>query len=158
MPKVGVSMNALQFESELNKWATRLVPSIGKKIHGAVTEATYLGIVQKTPVLTARARGNWIPTLGSPSLEWGDHLNAGVSMTGVPPTGAERGAAKAIKSQLEVLALGSTISYITNNLEYIEGLEDGTISMKTAPNAMVQGTIINTLDGLKVDVILKGIR
>ena len=114
--------------------------------------------MQKTPVLTARARGNWIATLGSPSSEVGNHLNAGVSLTGVPPTSVEKGMGKAIKQKLEGLPLGSSTAYIANNLDYIGLLEDGSISKKSAPNAMVQQTIINTLDGLKVEVVLKSVR
>ncbi len=151
-------MNPEQFRRELNRWTTRLIPAVGKKIHAAVTEAAYLGITQKTPVLTARARGNWVVSLGAPSDEFGDHLNAGVSITFASNTGIEKAAGKAVKQKLEVLRLGSQISYVTNNLDYILGLEDGTISPKVPPGAMVQGTIINTLDGLKVDVILKGVR
>jgi len=151
-------MRAPQFEREMRRWARHNVPLIGKKIHGAVTEAVYLGIVQKTPVLTARARGNWMPTLGAPSSEVGDHLNAGVSTTGAPPTSVEKSQGKAIKKKLEGLPLGGSIAYITNNLDYIQRLEDGTLSIKSAPNAMVQQTIINTLDGLKVDVVLKSVK
>jgi len=152
-----VPMQPIQFEREIRRWATWNLPKIGKKIHAAVTEATYLGIVEKTPVLTARARGNWIPTLGAASQEGGDHLNAGVSTTGTPPTGTEKAKARAIKQKLEALPLGQSIAYIANNLPYIDGLESGT-SPKSPPHAMVAGTIINTLDGLKVSIILKDVR
>ena len=139
------------------RWANHNLPLIGKKIHAAVTEAMYLGITRKTPVLTARARGNWITSVGAPSQEVGNHLNAGVSLTGSPNTGHEKASGRAIKQKLEALPLGKSKSYITNNLDYIAGLENGT-SPKAPANAMVQGTIINTLDGLKVRVILKDVR
>ena len=158
MPAIGISMQPIQFEREIQRWANHNLPLIGKKIHAAVTETLYLGITRKTPVLTARARGNWIPTVGAPSQEFGDHLNAGVSHTGTPNTGIEKATGRAIKQKLEALPLGQAVAYISNNLDYIAGLEDGTISKKVAPNAMVQGTIINTLDGLKVEVILKDVR
>ncbi len=157
MPAIGKQMHSFQFEAEMIRWATKNIPLIGKKVHAAVTEAVYLGIVQKTPVLTARARGNWIPSLGAPSEEHGEHLNAGVSLTGVPPTSTERGYGKAIKQKLEALPLGSQTAYVTNNLDYISRLENG-YSPKAPPGAMVQQTIINTLDGLKVEVVLKGVR
>ena len=133
------------------------MPLIGKKIHAAVTEAVYLGITRRTPVLTARARGNWIPSVGAPSQEVGDHLNAGVSTTGSPNTGQEKAAGRAIKQKLEALPLGKSKSYIVNNLDYILGLEEGK-SPKAPANAMVEGTIINTLDGLKVSKILKDVK
>jgi len=154
----GINLTPLQFEAEMKRWANKQMPLIGKKIHAAVTEHIYLGITMKTPVLTARARGNWVPSLGVASQLSGDFLNAGVHVTGAPNTGLEKEAARAIKHQLEALPLGRTKSYITNRLDYIELLEDGSISMKSPPNAMVQGTIINTLDGLKVDIVLKGVR
>ncbi len=152
-----VPLKAPQFEAEMRRWALKNMPLIGQKIHAAVTEAVYIGIVQKTPVLTGRARGNWIPSLSAPSEEVGDHLNAGVSLTGVPATSQEREAGKAIKKKLEAVPLGSQTSYVANNLDYISRLEDGH-SPKAPPGAMVQNTIINTLDGLKVEVVLKGVR
>ena len=152
-----IPMKALQFERQMNFWARINLPLIGRKLHAAVTENVYIGITQKTPVLTARARGNWIPSIGSSSELMGDHLNAGVSITGAPSTGLELARARAIKHKLEALPLGQAKSYITNNQPYIKKLEDGTISKKSPPNAMVQGTIINTLDGLKVSVVLKDV-
>jgi hypothetical protein len=149
-------MNHEQFEREMRRWANQNVPLIGKKIHAAVTEAVYQGIVQKTPVLTGRARGNWFPTNGAPSAQVGEDV-AGVSVTGQPMTSEEKGRVRAVTSKLEALPLGAERTFITNNLDYILKLEEGS-SPKAPPNAMVQQTIINTLDGLKVDIVLKGIR
>ncbi len=157
MPAIGVQMTAPQFEREMTRWAERNVPLIGKRIHGLVTSTVYWGITQRTPVLTSRARGNWIPTIGAPSDERGDHLTAGVSTTGEPATGKEKLQGRGIQQKLEALPLGQT-SFITNNLDYIQLLENGSISIKSPPNAMVQGTINNTLDAIKVEVVLKGIR
>lgn len=148
---VAVKMRPARFEREMRRWAVENVPLIGKLIHQKVAEVVYQGIVQRTPVLTGRARGNWFPTNGSPSSESGEHV-AGVSITGQPMTSEEKARIKTVTSKLKVLPLGAEKVFITNNLEYIQGLEDGTISKKTPPNAMVQGTIINTLDGLKVDI------
>jgi hypothetical protein len=144
-------MTPLQFNAEMQKWALKNVPLIGKAVHSAVTQAVYKGIVEKTPVLTGRARFNWFPTLGAPSpLKLEETAN--VSTTGSPQTGEERARINTVTQQLKALPLGKTTVYISNNQPYIVGLEDGTISKKVAPNAMVQGTIINTLDGLKVDI------
>ncbi len=149
-------MRAAAFENEMRRWARHNIPLIGKKIHAAVTNAVYIGIVQKTPVLTSLARGQWYPTNGAPSEQLTEHV-AGVSVTGVPATAEEKARVKTVTSKLEALPLGQEKTYITNNLDYILGLEQGT-SPKSPPAAMVQGTIINTLDGLKVDVILKSVR
>ena len=139
-----------QFNAEMQRWANQHVPAIGKEIHRAVSEHIYMGIVQKTPVLTGRARGNWYPSNGAPSQQVGEHL-AGVSVTGTPMTAEERGSIRAVTSKLKALPLGAEKIYIANNLDYILKLENGT-SPKSPPNAMVQQTIINTLDGLKVDI------
>jgi hypothetical protein len=156
MVLVNHNMNPLQFEAEMTKWAVKNIPLIGKAVHSAVATATYKGIVEKTPVLTGRARHNWFPTNGAPS-SMAVEETAGVSLTGQPMTGEEVARINTVTRKLKGLPLGAEPVYITNNQPYIQGLEDGTISQKTPPHAMVQGTIINTLDGLQIDVVLKGI-
>ena len=151
---VNHNMSAKQFEAEMSRWATVHVPRIGKAVHSAVTKAVYEGIVQKTPVLTGRARGNWFPSTGSPSEEVGERRFGG-STTGEPVTAAEKSMIKTVTDKLEALPLGQSPAFVTNNLDYIQLLEDG-YSPKSPPAAMVQGTIINTLDGLKIDIVPKG--
>ena len=68
----------------------------------------------------------------------------------------EKARIKAVTSKLDALPLGSEKVYIANNLDYILKLENGS-SPKSPPNMMVQGTIINTLDGLKVTIRPKGV-
>jgi hypothetical protein len=147
---VNHNMNHAQFQAEMTKWALRNVPLIGKAVHAAVVQATYQGIVTKTPVLTGRARNNWFPTNGTPSSEAVEET-AGVSVTGQPMTSEERGRINTVTRKLKGLPLGQEEVFITNNQPYIQGLEDGR-SPKSPPAAMVQGTIINTLDGLKIDI------
>ena len=139
-----------QFSAEMTKWALKNVPLIGKAVHSAVTTAIYSGIVKRTPVLTGRARHNWFPTNGSPS-EAAVEETAGVSQTGQPPTAQEVARINTVTRKLKGLPLGSETVFITNNQQYIAGLEDGR-SPKSPPAAMVQGTIINTLDGLQIDI------
>ena len=151
-----VPMLAPQFEAEMIKWATKNVPLIGKAVHSAVTTATYKGIVTKTPVLTGRARHNWFPTNGAPS-EARVEETAGVSRTGEPMTAQEVARINTVTRKLKGLPLGSQEVFISNNLDYILGLEEGK-SPKSPPNGMVQNTIINTLDGLQVDIVsIKGL-
>jgi hypothetical protein len=149
-----VSMKPRSFEAHMRKWGHVYVPQIGKSIHKQVAEFVYNGIVTKTPVLTGRARHNWFPTNGSPS-ESAVEETASVSQTGQPMTAEEKARIKSVTGKLDALPLGAEKVYITNNLDYISKLEDG-YSPKSPPNAMVQGTIINTLDGLKVTIKLKG--
>lgn len=147
------NLTTLQFEAEMTRWAIKHIPKIGKIVHAAVTEAVYNGIVRRTPVLTGRARGNWFPSTGSPSEQVGEHVFGG-SRTGEPVTGEEKARIKTIVAKLKALPLGETTAYITNNLDYIQRLEDGK-SPKSPPQAMVRGTIINTLEGLQVDIVNK---
>lgn len=148
------NMKAHQFEAEMRRWAQKHVPRIGKAVHKAVTKAVYEGIVKKTPVLTGRARGNWFASMGAPSEEVGERLFGGTT-TGEPVTAAEKSMIKTVTDQLEALPLGQSPAFVTNNLDYISRLEDGH-SPKSPPKAMVRGTIINTLDGLKIDIVPKG--
>lgn len=150
-----INMNAAQFNAEMMRWANMNVPKIGKAVHSKVSEVVYQGIVQKTPVLTGRARHNWFPTLGAPSPAAVEET-AGVSRTGEPMTAEEKARITSVTQGLEALPLGQEKVFITNNLDYIAGLEDGR-SAKSPPNAMVQGTIINTLDGLQVSIVPKGV-
>ena len=156
MVLVNNNMTAAQFNREMTKWALLNVPKIGKLVHEAVATTVYEGIVTKTPVLTGRARNNWFPTNGTPSSASVEET-AGVSITGESMTGEETARIKAVTRKLKGLELGAEEVFITNNQPYIQPLEDGTISKKSPPAAMVEGTIINTLDGLKVDIVLKGI-
>ncbi len=146
-----VNMTHAQFHREMTKWAVKNIPLIGKAVHAAVSQAVYKGIVQKTPVLTGRARNNWFPSLGAP-IGYATEDTAGVSVTGQPQTSEERARINSVTRKLKALPLGQTNVFITNNQPYIQKLEDGTISKKSPPNAMVQGTIINTLDGLQIDI------
>lgn len=146
-----VLMTHNQFAAEMTRWAIKHVPDIGKAVHAAVTEHVYKGIVMRTPVLTSRARHNWFPTMGAPSSV-AVEATAGVARTGEPMTGQEKARIEEILQQIKSMPMGHSIAYLTNNQPYIQKLEDGS-SPKSPPAAMVQGTIINTLDGLKVDII-----
>lgn len=152
MALVNHNMTHQQFHLEMTKWALRNVPLIGKAVHAAVSQAMFKGIVEKTPVLTGRARGNWFPSNGAPSPVATEET-AGVSQTGQPQTAEERSRINTVTRKLKALPLGAETVFITNNQPYIQGLEDGR-SPKSPPAAMVQGTIINTLDGLQIDIKL----
>ncbi len=141
------------FKREMFRWANLHIPAIGRAVHVAVNEAIYKGIVMRTPVLTGRARGNWDATIGAPSEEFGERVFGG-SVTGEPVTAAEKSEIDGITSQLEALPLGSQVSYITNNLNYIIPLEKGS-SPKATAKAMVERTIISTLDGLQINIAPK---
>ena len=150
MVAINHNMSHERFRLEMLEWSYRRIPLIGKAVQAAVATAVYNGITRKTPVLTGRARHNWFPTLGTPS-SMAVEETAGVSVTGEPNTAEEVARINTVTRKLKALPLGQSEVFITNNQPYIQGLEDGK-SPKAPPNGMVQGTIINTLDGLKVDI------
>jgi hypothetical protein len=87
-------------------------------------------VVNKTPVDTGRARGNWQTTLGTPATgeierEDGSRAPSNVSYTEGLPTIEQ------------VPAFG--VIWLSNNLPYIERLENG--YSQQAPNGMVSTTV-----------------
>ena len=147
------SLSPKAFDTAIKRLGRELMPQIGKKVHAGVTGAVYEGIVKRTPVLTGLARGNWEVTLGSPAQP-AEHEVFGGSVTGEPLTGLEYARRRTTVQKLEALPLGRTKSFVTNNLDYIVPLDDGT--SKKAPAGIVDQTIINVLDALHID--LSGIR
>ncbi|RLB68701.1 MAG: hypothetical protein DRH08_00150 [Deltaproteobacteria bacterium] len=83
-------------------------------------------IVLKTPVLTGRARGNWQTTIGIPASEEIDRE----SKRGTDVIGAEGLVKLAFLRAFQV-------SWITNNLPYIEVLERGLY-----PKTVKRGTLV----------------
>lgn len=85
------------------------------------------GVVNMTPVLTGRARGNWQVTIGAPTTT---QLNVEDKDGGPTKTAGEA----VIQS---ITTLGAV--YLTNNLPYITELEKGTSTK--APQGMVRVTL-----------------
>jgi hypothetical protein len=86
-------------------------------------------VVEKTPVDTGRARGNWIVSVGAP-----DHSADGAedkSSGGLATVSREATKIKAISEPATI--------FVQNNLPYIEKLENG--SSVQAPAGMVAVTI-----------------
>ena len=82
--------------------------------------------VEKTPVDTGRARGNWHVSVDKLTKKtWKGTKNA---------TGAKRDPLEDAPGILETLG-PFAVSYVQNNLEYISYLEDGTSDQ--APNGML---------------------
>jgi hypothetical protein len=107
------------FEKKFGERADSLIRAAALDMLGA--------IVQRTPVDTGRARGNWQTTIGAP---------AGGTVTTLDPSGA-LARAKALGA-LATFKGGSSV-FIVNNLPYIVPLEYG--SSKQAPAGMVRITL-----------------
>ena len=120
MPK-----NALKFKASLKKFGQQTRDNaeiIFKKIAFDLDQA----VVLDTPVDTGRARGNWYPTINAPSKELTNDKKR-YSKTGGAVVGK-------INETINTAQLGDTV-WLTNNLPYINRLEDG-YSQK-APEGMV---------------------
>jgi|TARA_R110002167_G_scaffold92478_1_gene248332 hypothetical protein len=98
-------------------------------------------IILMTPVDTGRARGNWQLTQRSPATGKISEDDANVSKAEAPPSG--------IMKQAEQTAIGSQPGddiWISNNLPYIEVLEEG--HSKQAPHGMVALALVEVEQGL----------
>lgn len=96
-------------------------------------------IILRTPVKTGRARGNWQTTIGSPA----DGVIDGLDPNGVIAQAQARDATAKIGHD-------DAPVFITNNLPYIQRLEDG--ASEQAPNGMVSLTIAE-FDGVAEQAI-----
>jgi hypothetical protein len=94
--------------SELDRWAEKTKQTADQVVRSTLLQITEM-VIMRTPVDTGRARGNWLPSLGSPA-----------SGEGSP----DPGGTQTIQSALPVIrdATGD-IYYLTNNLPYIRRLE-----------------------------------
>jgi Tfp pilus assembly protein FimT len=114
------------FTGDLLAYASKTSGNLDK-IFRATCLAILRDVVMLTPVDTGRAKGNWQVTINVPAqgvLDFED------------PTGV--GAIAKATTFLATLEAGTTF-VLTNNLEYILYLEDGTA--KIAPFGMVKRTV-----------------
>jgi len=128
--------NLNQFKVQLKDFE-KLTEAEGIKLLKKVALQVLTGVVEKTPVDTGRARGNWQVAVGAagggtvelldPSGEAEAHLDASSSA-----------AIAAGLGKLSSVKLGSTI-VIYNNVEYIVALENGHSGQ--APQGMVKLTV-----------------
>ena len=107
---------------------TRNMDHVVVMIQQKVALQLLTGIVNMTPVLTGRARGNWQVTIGQPTT------------TDLPETYDKVGQETIQKGSSTIQSLTTLGAiYLTNNLPYIQALEDG--SSTQAPSGMVTVTL-----------------
>lgn len=94
-------------------------------------------VIERTPVDTGRARGNWMAAVGkySPDLTGSLDKDGAATVANVTAT-------------LDKITAG-TVVYLTNTLPYILELENG--SSKQAPSGMVQATLREWPDVVQVN-------
>ena len=114
----------MSFENDIRRFEQMVSGASGQTIRAAALEVFTL-IIERTPVDTGRARGNWQTS-----------TNARPSGT-LPIRNANRAVAEANLSAL-TYTLADTI-YFANNLPYIQRLENGGAQgSQQAPAGMVQ--------------------
>jgi len=120
---------AKQFSLEIQGFGKNLSRKQAITIVKKIVFDLHSAVVYDTPVLTGAARGNWYPTINARSTA-GD--TAVTDKDGGSTVSRTAGILSAFK-------LGQTI-WLTNNLPYILGLENGTSAK--APNGMVEHNVL----------------
>lgn len=120
-------MSTVRFNADLNAFAKKLDVSLDTVVRKVALDA-YGRVTKKTPVDTGRARANWNVGAGRPDLR------VDKSATRIKRPSLKRGD-------------GKKVIFITNNLPYINALENGHSTQ--APNGMVQGTLNELAAGIR---------
>lgn len=121
--------SAARFNREVLEFGATLTPQLAVLLVKKVSLQVLTGVVLRTPVDTGRARGNWQLTLGEPAEKVIDRSDKNEN-----PMTVGQEMAKAA----QINKLGVDV-FITNNVEYILYLEEGT--SKQAPSGMVALTL-----------------
>ncbi len=123
-----------RFAADVQAWADKAGKGYEQMARAVLLQAT-AQIIERTPVKSGRARGNWQATTGSPATGVTDAEDKDGSTT-------QAAAGETIQD-----AIGSEF-YLTNNLPYIRRLEFEGWSQQ-APAGMVRITLQNVEQGIK---------
>lgn len=137
-----MATNAKRFKLDVQRFASELTEEGILKAHRALTLIALERIIDRTPVDTGRARGNWQTTTITPAKgvidkQWKARRKDDDARRGVNGANAKARAMKMGNAAIATLRPFS-ISHITNNLPYIEALENG--HSKRAPQGMLAVT------------------
>lgn len=114
----------IDFKHSIDAW----VKATNKTMHQGIAEtAIRLGtmIIEKTPIDTGRAKGNWIGAFDEPDTTTSETRQQQQAITGLR-----------LKFTPSNVARNNSI-FVTNSLPYIKALEDGRSQMQ-APHGMVR--------------------
>jgi len=137
---MAVSQNLNQFAKRLVIRGNQLVKSIERIVRKAALTADQVAVLA-TLVDTGRARGNWLPSIGSPQKGGGS-----LDKNGAPTINKARQVVKGYK-------IGGNGIFITNNVPYILILENGTATR--APNNMAKKGIQAAVVSVRGDKLFK---
>lgn len=126
------------FKADLNKFSRKVGVDIGLVVKKLAFDI-FTGVVKKTPVDTGRARAAWNISAGKPDLSVPDAAQFKGS-----DGGGKRG--PTFIPNIGTSGIFTKI-FITNNLDYIEFLENG--SSEQSPNGMVAVTLAESRSFLR---------
>ena len=115
----------MSFDGDINRFSKRTGVALDKAVRKIAFDAFRM-VTKKTPVDTGRAKGNW--NLSVDSID-----------KSVDEEATSSGQGRATKTPDIQKGDGLKQIYITNSLDYIQDLENGT--SKKAPNGMVALTV-----------------
>lgn len=122
-----MSDSLAKFNTEIDNFAKKVIPQKVVLLQKKIAFEALKRIAEKTPVRTGRARGNWQVTIGQPAASV---LNTFDIM-------GKETIAKGLAALANLPPF--SVVYITNNVNYISFLEEGT--PKTLPVGMVAVTV-----------------
>lgn len=115
------------FVLDLNRFVDKAKGNVRIVVRKTAIEL-FRRVVLRTPVRTGRARGNWQVSIGTAAAREIDRADTSGQL---------------VMAEIERVVNGwdgdKVAIYISNNLVYIERLEDG--SSRQAPNGMVKATL-----------------
>ena len=152
---------ARKFGEALARFAKAETPERARLLHRRLTLEALTRIVRRTPVDTGRARGNWQTSVGAPATGVIDEVDP---QTAAGSTRSQKlGDFNPAKSTAVTRDVGAVVArgidaldplkpfgvtFIANNLVYIEPLENG--HSKQAPEGMVAVTLAEIAAGLNL--------
>lgn len=136
---------AEEFAAAITSYANKTVQLIAKNVAAQAFRDVSKLVVEATPVLSGHARANWIPSVDEPDPGTVAGV-AGVDATGAPQTAQEK---QAVEEEIKLFlgSSGKTKLCLTNNLSYIQGLDDG--DSAKAPAGIVLPSITAALAAMR---------
>lgn len=137
-----------QFARRMKVIAHTVIENAERAVRQSALVADQVAVME-TPVDTARARANWITSIGSP-----------VSREEDPPVAGDAGASatKALLQGASVISrwkVGQGSIFITNNVDYIIPLDEG--SSQQSPEGMTKPALAAAQQVLRRAKLLKGV-
>jgi Zn ribbon nucleic-acid-binding protein len=131
-----MSSNFQQFKAEVGRFADEEVPAKVRQVQQKIGLQALRGVVNKTPVDTGRARGNWQASIGQPASGTINDEDP----SGQAPLPSSASTDTFFREQPTITnAQPFSVIWLSNNLPYIERLENG--YSQQAPNGMVSTTV-----------------